>query len=121
VAAEDRERLVTALVSEPPGELGRAAGPGTPRTAGQVEGAAGSDGEADRRSFTARELAILDYADRVTVAPASVTEADLVPLRDSGLDDRGIHDVCAITAYYAFVNRLADGLGVELEADREHT
>jgi hypothetical protein len=26
-----------------------------------------------------------------------------------------IHDVCAIASYYAFVNRIADGLGVELE------
>lgn len=54
--------------------------------------------------------------DRVTTAPASVTEAHLEPLRDAGLDDRAIHDVCTITAYFAFVNRMADGLGVELEA-----
>jgi alkylhydroperoxidase family enzyme len=33
-----------------------------------------------------------------------------------GFDDRAIHDICAITAYYAFVNRIADGLGVELES-----
>lgn len=108
-----------ALVSEPPGQLGRAAGAGAPRSEGHGEGAGGREGDAGRRSFTPRELAILDYADRVTVAPASVKEADLVPLRDAGLDDRGIHDVCAIAAYYAFVNRMADGLGVELEADRE--
>ncbi len=25
------------------------------------------------------------------------------------------HDICAVTAYYAFVNRIADGPGVELE------
>jgi hypothetical protein len=33
----------------------------------------------------------------------------------SGLDDRAIHDLCAIVAYFNFVNRIADGLGVELE------
>jgi len=37
-------------------------------------------------------------------------------LRDQGLDDRTIHDVCAMVACVAFVNRIADGLGVELEA-----
>ena len=36
-------------------------------------------------------------------------------LRGAGFDDRGIHDICAVTAYFAFVNRIADGLGVELE------
>ncbi len=35
--------------------------------------------------------------------------------RAVGFDDRAIHDVCAIVGYFAFVNRIADGLGVELE------
>ncbi|MDX1673529.1 MAG: hypothetical protein R3314_01910 [Longimicrobiales bacterium] len=46
-----------------------------------------------------------------------MTEADIRSLRDVGLDDRAIHDVCAIASYFAFVNRMADGLGVELEDD----
>ena len=70
--------------------------------------------------FTARERAILAYADQLTVAPASVTESHLRPLREVGLDDRAIHDVCAIASYFAFVNRIADGLGVELEDDERH-
>lgn len=109
---------MNALVSEPPGGLEDAADSGALPTAGDARGAEGGEGGATGRTFTARELAILGYVDQVTVAPASVTEAGLAPLRDAGLDDRGIHDVCAITAYYAFVNRIADGLGVELEADR---
>ena len=40
---------------------------------------------------------------------------DVQSLRDAGLDDLAIHDVCAVTGYFAFVNRIADGLGVELE------
>ena len=42
-------------------------------------------------------------------------EDDLKPLRDVGLDDRAILDLAMIVSYYAYVNRLADGLGVELE------
>ena len=45
-----------------------------------------------------------------------MVEADVERLRDAGLRDAEILDVCQITAYYAYVNRLADGLGVELEA-----
>jgi len=42
---------------------------------------------------------------------------DVDRLRTHNFDDRAIHDICAITAYFAFVNRIADGLGVEVEGD----
>jgi alkylhydroperoxidase family enzyme len=42
-------------------------------------------------------------------------EADVVALRDAGFTDRDILDICTVTAYYAYVNRIADGLGVQLE------
>ena len=58
---------------------------------------------------------MLDYVAILTRTPAAVTRDDIARLRAAGLDDRGIHDLCAITAYYAFVNRIADGLGVGLE------
>jgi alkylhydroperoxidase family enzyme len=61
---------------------------------------------------------MLDYVLKLTVAPGTVTAADAATLRATGFDDRAIHDICAIAAYYAFVNRLADGLGVELEPRR---
>ena len=58
---------------------------------------------------------LLAYADKLTLTPAAVGAADVDALRAIGLDDRAIHDACAIVAYFAFVNRIADGLGVELE------
>ena len=61
------------------------------------------------------ERAYLSYADKLTREPWTVTAADIQRLRVAGADDRAIHDACAIIAYYAFVNRTADGLGVELE------
>ena len=61
---------------------------------------------------------MLRYADRLTGTPGEVTAADVDRLREHGFDDRAIHDICAIAAYYAFVNRIADGLGVELEHPR---
>ena len=64
-----------------------------------------------------RELALVRYGDKLTLTPASISVNDIEPLRQAGLDDRAIHDACAIVAYFAFVNRIADGLGVELEAD----
>ena len=40
---------------------------------------------------------------------------DLEPLRGAGLDDRAILDLALVTAYYAYVNRLADSLGIGVE------
>jgi len=65
--------------------------------------------------LTDRERALVRYADKLTQAPASVRATDIEALRSHGLQDLAIHDACAIIAYFAFVNRLADGLGVELE------
>ncbi len=62
-----------------------------------------------------REHALLDYADLLTIAPAAVRPSHVEALRRAGCDDRAIHDACAIVAYFGFVNRIADGLGVELE------
>ena len=58
---------------------------------------------------------MLNYVVKLTRHPAQITNEDIDKLREIGFDDRAIHDICAIAAYFAFVNRIADGLGVELE------
>lgn len=55
------------------------------------------------------------YALKLTLSPASVVEEDLGPLRRLGLSDRDIVDANQVVAYFNYVNRIADGLGVELE------
>jgi uncharacterized protein YciW len=58
---------------------------------------------------------MLDYVGKLTRTPSAVTEGDVEALRDVGFSDRAILDIAQITAYFAFVTRLADGLGVTLE------
>jgi len=62
-----------------------------------------------------RRRALVDYATKLTREPARMQEIDLQPMRDAGLDDRAILDINMVCGYFAFVNRLADGLGVPLE------
>ena len=62
-----------------------------------------------------RLRAMLAYALKLTRTPAAMTEADVDALRRQGLDDRAIVDANQVVAYYNYVNRVADGLGVELE------
>ena len=59
---------------------------------------------------------MLDYADKLTREPWSMSVDDVAGLRAAGFEDGAILDICQVAAYFAFVNRLADGLGVELEA-----
>ena len=67
--------------------------------------------------LTARERAMADYAVKLTTSPAALVEEDVLALRVAGFADADILDICQITAYFNFVNRMADGLGVELEAN----
>ncbi len=62
-----------------------------------------------------RERAMLNYAVKLTLTPSEMQQADVQQLREVGLSDAAIHDLCQVSAYYNYVNRLAEGLGVELE------
>jgi uncharacterized peroxidase-related enzyme len=66
-------------------------------------------------SLSGRHRAMLEYAHKLTVEPWAMKPEDINALRRAGFADADILDVNQVAAYYAFVNRLADGLGVELE------
>jgi uncharacterized peroxidase-related enzyme len=66
--------------------------------------------------LTPADCEMLDYAYKLTLEPWNMVEADVIALREQGFSDSAILDINQVTGYYAFVNRLADGLGVELEA-----
>ena len=58
---------------------------------------------------------MLGFAVKLTVRPAEMSEADLAALRGAGFTDRDILDIVEVTAYYAYANRIADGLGLQPE------
>ena len=66
-----------------------------------------------------RQRAMLTYAVKLTVTPGAMTVDDLVVMRDLGLTDCDILDVNQVVGYFAYVNRLADGLGVVTDAYAE--
>lgn len=59
---------------------------------------------------------MLAYVEKLTRTPGEMSEADVMALRDIGFTDRDVLDICTVAAYYAYVNRIADGLGVQLES-----
>lgn len=70
---------------------------------------------------SAREKALLAYAAKLTLSPKDITQDDIKDLRDAGLTDAEILRVDLIASYFNFSNRVALGLGVELEEGKART
>ncbi len=64
-----------------------------------------------------KDRAMLEYVSKLTSRPNSVSEDDLEKLRKVGFADEEILHIVLIASYFNFVNRLAGGLGVSIEAD----
>ena len=60
-------------------------------------------------------MAMLSYAVKLTRTPGEVVEGDVDALRSAGFSDRDVLDICEVIAYYAYANRIADGLGIDIE------
>ncbi|MGI9629077.1 MAG: carboxymuconolactone decarboxylase family protein [Longimicrobiales bacterium] len=63
----------------------------------------------------AADQAMLAYGVKLTRSPGDMGPGDVAQLKELGFDDRAVLDICQVVAYYNYVNRLADGVGVELE------
>lgn len=59
---------------------------------------------------------MLDYALLLTREPGRIQREHIDQLRSAGLSDEEIHRVALVVAYFNFVNRVAQGLGIELES-----
>lgn len=55
------------------------------------------------------------FAEKLTLEPARMGPEDLEPLRGVGLGDPGLIDVVQVIAYFNYINRVADALGVDPE------
>ncbi|MGH7767089.1 MAG: carboxymuconolactone decarboxylase family protein [Candidatus Binatia bacterium] len=64
-----------------------------------------------------KDLAMLEYAEKITLFPSQVSEKDVNRLRQVGWSDKEILDIAAVTSYRNFITRMADALGVELTED----
>ncbi|GAB5526816.1 MAG: peroxidase-related enzyme [Roseivirga sp.] len=67
--------------------------------------------------FSGKELALLRYAEKLTVSPATLRATDLDVLREEGADDGEILEVNQVTSYFCYANRTVLGLGVNTEGD----
>jgi alkylhydroperoxidase family enzyme len=66
--------------------------------------------------LTARQRALGELAEKLSATPTRMLERDWQPLRDLGFDDRACLEVAHIVGIFNHLTRLADGLGLELDA-----
>ena len=65
--------------------------------------------------LSSKRLAMLVYAILLTRTPALVAKSDVAVLAEVGFSDTDILHIAEVVGYFAYVNRIADGLGVLLE------
>jgi uncharacterized protein YciW len=67
------------------------------------------------KNATEREKSIIPYARKLTSTPSLCQKDDVQNLQSVGFSDKAILQINLVINYFNYVNRLADGLGVELE------
>lgn len=70
-----------------------------------------------KKAFGGSELAMLNYAEKLTKYPGSMVEEDVNKLKVQGIDDGQILELNQIVGYFNYVNRLLNGLGVTTSGD----
>ena len=68
------------------------------------------------RHLSPREQALCEVAEKLSGSPTRMTEGDWAPLRELGFDDRALLEVAHIVGLFNYLTRLADGLGLQLDA-----
>lgn len=67
--------------------------------------------------FDGAQLAMLRYAEKLTLSPGDMQEADVNMLKNEGISDGEILEANQIIGYFNYVNRLLNGLGVSTDGD----
>ena len=62
-----------------------------------------------------KRAAMLAFVVKLTKTPGAMEDADVDALRSASFSDRDILDIVEVVGYYAYANRIADGLGIETE------
>ena len=68
-------------------------------------------------AFDGKELAGLEYVEKLTTDAAAMSASDIDALREAGFDDGEVLEINQVAAYFAYANRTVLGLGINTEGD----
>jgi uncharacterized peroxidase-related enzyme len=66
-----------------------------------------------------RQKALCEFAEKLTRTPAQTRQEDIEALRAHGITDRDILDAVEVIAYFNYINRIADALGIDPEPEMQ--
>ena len=75
------------------------------------------DARSPQDVFDGAELALLHYAEKLTILPGAMEQSDIDEMKNAGVDDSEILEANQIISYFNYVNRCLNGLGVTTEGD----
>ena len=82
-----------------------------------IEIAKALKGRRPQDAFSGAELALLNYAEKLTLMPSEIIKSDVDNLKAEGVDDGQILEANQIISYFNYVNRSLNGLGVSTDGD----
>ncbi|NKC00649.1 MAG: peroxidase-related enzyme [Pseudomonadales bacterium] len=88
---------------------------GDPGRAAEIEGALLARRPSE--AFATPELALFEYAEKLTLNPGDMIRSDVEKMQKAGYDDGEILEANQIICYFNYVNRSLNGLGVTTEND----
>jgi uncharacterized peroxidase-related enzyme len=68
----------------------------------------------DLEHLDERMRPVLAFVRKLTLSPGGLRAADVDPIFAAGWDDRALHDATAICGLFNLMNRLVNGLGIEV-------
>ena len=73
--------------------------------------------EKPAKVFKSKELAIIEYAVKITINPHDISSEDIEKLRINNVEDGEILEINQVAAYFAYANRMVLGLGINKSGD----
>ena len=70
-------------------------------------------------SLSKEDTTLCLWAEKLTLAPGKTDQLDVHNLEVAGFSQSAISDAAQVIGYFNYINRVADGLGVDLEPEME--
>ena len=64
-----------------------------------------------------KDKTLCSWAEKLTLTPGKMDESDVRRLETTGFSQNAISDAAQVIGYFNYINRIADGLGVDLELE----
>ncbi len=68
-------------------------------------------------NLSQKDITLCSWAEKLTLTPGKMNESDVRRLEEAGFSQNAISDAAQVIGYFNYINRIADGLGVDLELE----